>query len=129
MTQFARKILFRLSNIRSPYTLKSYGVNFTNPLAQSAIAPANRVCCNQFHQQNFAQLYQYTLRPCICQKFSVFWESRKLKVKLFQSSKLDRNKTGVSNVRKFRKTYRKFSRNSSCPKIIKVQNPCPKITV
>ena len=29
-------------------------------LAQSAIVLVHRAWCNQFHQQNFAQLYQYT---------------------------------------------------------------------
>ena len=33
-------------------------VNFTKILAQSANAPAQNFCRNQFHQQNFAQLYQ-----------------------------------------------------------------------
>ena len=32
------------------------GVNFTNPLSQSANAPEHRVWRNQFHQQNCAQL-------------------------------------------------------------------------
>ena len=32
------------------------GFNFTNPLVQST----QSVCRNQFHQQNFLQLYQYT---------------------------------------------------------------------
>ena len=32
---------------------------------------------------------------------------------VFRQSKLDQNKTGVLNLRKFRETYQKFSRNSS----------------
>ena len=42
------------------FHLTSVGVNFTNPLAKSANEPAQRVWRNQYHQQNFAQLYPYT---------------------------------------------------------------------
>ena len=36
------------------------GVNFTNPLMQSTNGLTQRVCQNQFHQQNLTQLYQHT---------------------------------------------------------------------
>ncbi len=36
------------------------GGNFTNPCAQSANVLAHRVWHNQFHYQNFPQLYQCT---------------------------------------------------------------------
>ena len=35
-------------------------VNVTNTFDQSANAPVQRVCLNQFHKQNFAHIYQYT---------------------------------------------------------------------
>ena len=40
--------------------LQAARVRFTKPLAQSANTPTHRVCLNHFHQQNLAQLYQYT---------------------------------------------------------------------
>ena len=47
------------------------------------------------------------LRPCVCRKISTFNNSRQSKVKNFRRPKVTQNKTGVSNVQNFCKTYRK----------------------
>ena len=62
------KILFSMFHINFRCTVCSslslslffLSVNFTNPLALSVNALANRVWRNQFHIQNFTKLYQYS---------------------------------------------------------------------
>ena len=56
------------------------------------------------------EVFVLDLRPCVCKILSVFRKSRKSNC--FDGRKSSSILTLVSNVRKFRKTYRKFSQKS-----------------
>ena len=57
-TPFLAEFAFKLRNVICIIKVIP-GVDFTNQFVQSANVPTHRVRCNQFHQQNFAQPYQY----------------------------------------------------------------------